>query len=102
MGSSRTAIKIFPAGVHGPSGVGDLLAPYVRDRHKGRIIMPTGGVNVETGPKFQENISKRGYFPVLGMSSPLALVGKAKKPGDVGVIRQSLAEFKEKFKPYEA
>jgi 2-keto-3-deoxy-6-phosphogluconate aldolase len=92
-GLEPDAVKVFPAGVHGPSGIGDLLAPYVRDRHQGRIIMPTGGVSSETGPKFQENISKRGYFPVLGMSSPLALVGKLKK-GDVDTIRQSLAEFK--------
>jgi 2-keto-3-deoxy-6-phosphogluconate aldolase len=96
------AVKVFPAGVHGPSGIGDLLAPYVRDRHRGRIIMPTGGVNFETGPKYQENITKRGYFPVLGMSAPLALVGKLKKPGDVDTIRQSLAEFREQFKPYAA
>jgi len=101
-GLEPDCVKIFPAGVHGPSGVGDLLAPYVRDRHKGRIIMPTGGVNAETGPKFQENISKRGYAPVLGMSAPLALVGKLKKPGDVETIRQSLAEFKASFKPYVA
>ena len=101
-GLEPDCVKIFPAGVHGPSGVGDLLAPYVRDRHKGRIIMPTGGVNAETGPKFQENISKRGYTAVLGMSAPLALVGKLKKPGDVETIRQSLAEFKASFKPYVA
>jgi len=99
-GREPDAIKVFPAGVHGPSGIGDLLAPYVRDRHKGRIIMPTGGVNVETGPKFQEHISKRGYTPVLGMSAPLALVGKLKKPGDVDTIRQALAEFKQQFVPY--
>lgn len=99
-GLEPDAVKIFPAGVHGPSGIGDLLAPYVRDRHRGRVIMPTGGVNNETGPRFQENISKRGYTPVLGMSAPLALVGKVKKPGDVETIRQSLAEFKEQFKPY--
>ncbi len=101
-GLEPDAIKIFPAGVHGPSGVGDLLAPYVRERHKGRIIMPTGGVNLETGPKFQENISKRGYTPILGMSAPLALVGKLKQPGDVATIRQSLADFREQFKPYQA
>ena len=101
-GLEPDAVKVFPAGVHGPSGLGDLLAPYVRDRHKGRIIMPTGGVNFETGPKFQENITKRGYFPVLGMSSPLALVGKLKKPGDVATIKQSLAEFREQFQPYQA
>jgi 2-keto-3-deoxy-6-phosphogluconate aldolase len=101
-GLEPDAIKIFPAGVHGPSGVGDLLAPYVRDRHRNRIIMPTGGVNFETGPKFQENITKRGYFPVLGMSSPLALVGKLKKPGDVATIKQSLVEFRDQFQPYQA
>jgi len=101
-GLEPDCVKIFPAGVHGPSGVGALLAPYVRDRHKGRMIMPTGGVNAETGPKFQENISKRGFTPVLGMSAPLALVGKLKKPGDVATIRQSLAEFKASFKPYAA
>jgi len=64
--------------------------------------MPTGGVNAETGPKFQENISKRGYTPVLGMSAPLELVGKEKKPGDVETIRRSLAQFRESFTPYAA
>jgi 2-keto-3-deoxy-6-phosphogluconate aldolase len=101
-GLEPDCVKIFPAGVHGASGVADLLAPYVRDRHKGRIIMPTGGVNAETGPKFQESISKRGYMPVLGMSAPLALVGKEKKPGDVETIRRSLTEFKGSFAPYKA
>jgi len=100
-GLEPDCVKIFPAGVHGPSGVADLLAPFVRDRHKGRMIMPTGGVNAETGPQYQESISKRGYFPVLGMSAPLALVGKLKKPGDPDTIRQSLAEFKSKFTPYQ-
>jgi len=101
-GMEPDCVKIFPAGVHGPSGVADLLAPYVRDRHKGRIIMPTGGVNNETGPQYQESISKRGYFPVLGMSAPLSLVAKEKKPGDVDTIRKSLADFRVKFKPYQA
>lgn len=101
-GLEPDCVKIFPAGVHGASGVADLLAPYVRDRHKGRIIMPTGGVNAETGPQFQESISKRGYFPVLGMSAPLGLVGKEKKPGDVETIRKSLADFKATFRPYQA
>ena len=98
-GLEPDCVKIFPAGVHGPKGVGDLLAPYVRDRHEGRMIMPTGGVNAETGPHLQENISKRGYTPVLGMSAPLALVGKLKKPGDVETIHQSLADFKASFTP---
>jgi len=99
-GLEPDCVKIFPAGVHGPSGIGAMLAPYVRERHQGRMIMPTGGVNFETGPRYQEEISKRGYFPVLGMSSPLDLVGKRKKPGDVDTIRESLAAFKESFKPY--
>jgi len=99
-GLEPDCIKVFPAAVHGPSGIGAMLAPYVRDRHKGRIIMPTGGVNSQNGPQYQEHISKRGYTPVLGMSSPLALVGKRKKPGDVDTIRESLAEFKAEFKPY--
>lgn len=99
-GLEPDCIKVFPADVHGPSGIGAMLAPYVRDRHKGRIIMPTGGVNSQNGPQYQEHISKRGYAPVLGMSAPLALVGKRKKPGDVDTIRESLAEFKAEFKSY--
>lgn len=99
-GLEPDCIKVFPAGVHGPSGIGALLAPYVRDRHKGRMLMPTGGVNYETGPQYQEHISKRGWTPVLGMSSPLALVGKRKKPGDLDTIRESLADFRANFKPY--
>ncbi len=91
------AIKIFPAGVHGPSGFKALLAPYVRERHEDKIIMPTGGVNFETGPKYIEAISSSGYLPVLGMSAPLAVVEKEEKPGDVEVIRKSLNIFKEKF-----
>jgi 2-keto-3-deoxy-6-phosphogluconate aldolase len=98
-GLEPDCIKIFPAGVHGPSGIGDLLAPYVRDRHRGRMIMPTGGVNAETGPEYQQHISKRGFTAVLGMSAPLALVGKLKKPGDVDTIRRSLSEFRSKFSP---
>lgn len=99
-GLESDCIKVFPAGVHGPSGIGDLLAPYVRERHQGRLVMPTGGVNAETGPKFQEIILKRGYTPILGMSAPLALVGKEKKPGDVETIHRSLEQFRASFKPY--
>ena len=96
-GLEPDAIKVFPAGVHGPSGMKALLAPFVRDKHKGRIIMPTGGVDFETGPKFQEAISSSGYTPVLGMSSPLKIVESEGKPGDVDTIRRSLKNFKEKF-----
>jgi 2-keto-3-deoxy-6-phosphogluconate aldolase len=98
-GLQPDAVKVFPARSHGPKGVSDLLAPFVRDRHKGRIIMPTGAVDFETGPLYQEAIRKRGFFPVLGMSSPLALVDKEKKPGDPDCVRRSLAEFRAKFKP---
>lgn len=100
-GLEPDAIKVFPAGVHGPKGIDALLAPYVRDRHKGRIIMPTGGVDFETGPQYQGAISKRGYTPVLGMSAPLKGVAAAKKPGDPDTIRKSLDDFKARFKPYE-
>ena len=98
-GLESDAIKIFPAGVYGPSGIKGLLAPYVRDRHSGRIIMPTGGVDYETGPKYQEAISARGFTPVLGMSAPLKLVETEKRPGDVQTIRKSLSEFKQRFQP---
>ena len=91
------AIKVFPARSHGPKGFADLLAPYVRDRHKGRIIMPTGAVDYETGPQYIQAISGRGFTPVLGMSAPLALVSERKKPGDPDTIRESLAEFRRKF-----
>jgi 2-keto-3-deoxy-6-phosphogluconate aldolase len=91
------AIKIFPARSHGPKGFADLLAPYVRDRHKGRIIMPTGAVDYETGPQYIQAISSRGYTPVLGMSAPLQLVSDRKKPGDLATVRESLAQFRQKF-----
>ena len=96
-GLEPDAIKVFPAGSHSPSGIKALLAPYVRERHSGCIIMPTGGVDYETGPKYKEAISSSGYTPVLGMSAPLKLVEKEAKPGDAGTIRESLSEFKQKF-----
>jgi 2-keto-3-deoxy-6-phosphogluconate aldolase len=96
-GLEPDAVKVFPARSHGPKGVADLLAPFVRDRHRGRIIMPTGAVDYETGPQYQEAIRKRGFFPVLGMSAPLALIDKEKKPGDRECVRRSLSEFRERF-----
>ncbi|MCE5248850.1 hypothetical protein LLG96_01380 [bacterium] len=96
-GNEPDAIKVFPARSHGPKGVGDLLAPYVRERHNGRIIMPTGAVDYVTGPEYIKTISKNGYTPVLGMSAPLALVADKKAPGNVEVIREALAVFKAKF-----
>ena len=96
-GNEPDCIKIFPARSHGPKGVSDLLAPYARERHNGRLIMPTGAVNFETGPEYIKAISSRGYFPVLGMSAPLALVADKKEPGNVDVIRESLDTFNKKF-----
>ena len=101
-GNEPDAIKIFPARTHGPKGISDLLAPYVRDRHKGRIIMPTGAVNFETGPAHIKAITSRGFFPALGMSAPLALVAEKKAPGNVDVIRESLFVFKETFEKAKA
>ncbi len=101
-GLEPDAIKMFPAGVLGAKGIADLLAPFVRERHNGRIIMPTGAVDYETGPKYQESITKRGYTPVLGMSAPLALVTERKMPGDLATIQESLAQFRARFKPYQA
>ncbi len=97
-GLEPDAIKVFPAGVLGASGISGLLAPFVRERHNGKIIMPTGGVNFETAPGYRKAISGAGYAPVMGMSSPLALVEKEEKPGDVDVIRRSLKLFSEKYK----
>ena len=97
-GLEPDAIKVFPANSHGAGGIKGLLAPYVRHRHNGRIIMPTGGVNYETGPKFQEAITSNGFTPILGMSAPLKLVETEQKPGEVGTIKKSLQEFKENFK----
>ena len=91
------AIKVFPARTHGPKGIGDLLAPYVRERHNGRIVMPTGAVDFVTGPEHIKAISKGGFTPVLGMSAPLALVVEKKAPGNVDVIKESLAIFSKKF-----
>jgi 2-keto-3-deoxy-6-phosphogluconate aldolase len=100
-GLEPDGIKIFNASIYGPSGIGALLAPYQRDRHNGKMVMPTGGVNVKTGAGFQEQISKRGFCPVLGMSAPLELVTERKKIGDLDTVRESLAKFKAEFVPYK-
>jgi 2-keto-3-deoxy-6-phosphogluconate aldolase len=100
-GLEPDGIKIFNSSIYGPSGVGALLAPYQRDRHGGKLIMPTGGVNVKTGPAFQEQIARRGFFPALGMSAPLELVTERKKPGNADTLRESLRKFKEEFKPFK-
>ena len=99
-GLEPDAIKVFNASIYGPSGIGALLAPYQRDRHNGKMIMPTGGVNLKTGAGFQEQISKRGFCPILGMSAPLELVIERKKPGDLDTLRESLRKFKAEFQPY--
>ena len=96
-GLEPDAFKVFPARSHGPKGVADLLAPFARARHKGKIIMPTGAVDYETGPQYISAITGRGFFPVLGMSAPLKLVEDRKKPGDLATIKESLDVFRKKF-----
>ncbi len=96
-GLEPDAIKIFPARSHGPKGVSDLLAPYVRERHRNRIIMPTGAVDYTTGPEYISAISKRGYTPVLGMSAPLKPIAESGEAGNVQAIKESLGEFKTRF-----
>jgi 2-keto-3-deoxy-6-phosphogluconate aldolase len=96
-GFQPDAVKVFPAGGHGPKGISDLLAPFAREAHNGKIVMPTGAVDYVTGPQYIEAISKRGFAPVLGMSAPLALVTKKKAPGNPDVIRESLEEFAIRF-----
>lgn len=96
-GLEPDAIKIFPAGVVGANGIKAILAPFVRDRHKERIIMPTGGVNYETGAKYADSIESSGFTPVLGMSAPLDYVVQQDKAGDVETIRKSLGLFKRRF-----
>jgi len=100
-GLEPNGIKIFNSSAYGPSGVGGLLAPYQRERHKGKIINPTGGVNAKTGAGFQEQILKYDFFPVLGMSYPLALVTERKMPGDMDTLKESLEKFRQEFKPYQ-
>jgi len=101
-GLEPDAVKIFPARALGPLGVSDLLAPFARERHKGKLIMPTGAVNYESGPQYIQAISKRGFTPVLGMSAPLKLVADRKKPGDPDTIAESLQTFKAKFEEARA
>jgi 2-keto-3-deoxy-6-phosphogluconate aldolase len=97
-GLESDALKIFPARSHGPEGIADLLAPFVRPRHAGKIIMPTGAVNMETGPRYHQAIAKRGFTPVLGMAAPLQLVIERKKPGDLDTINEALTAFRNTFK----
>lgn len=96
-GLEPDGFKIFPARSHGPKGVSDMLAPFARPRHNGKIIMPTGSVNYETGPEYREVISKRGFTPILGMSAPLQLVAERNKPGDKKTIMESLETFRQKM-----
>ena len=60
----------------------------------GKLIMPTGAVGIETGPKYHQAIANRGFTPVLGMSAPLQLVIDRKKPGDPDTISEALISFK--------
>ena len=101
-GNEPDAVKLFPSRSHGPKGVGDLLAPFVRERHKGRIINTSGAVNFQNGPEFIKAVSSRGYFPVLSMTAPLQLVVEKNAPGNVDVICESLDFFKKNFEEAKA
>jgi hypothetical protein len=57
--SLMNGIKIFSASVYGPSGIGALLAPYQRERHTGKLVMPTGGVNLKIAAGFQADQQAR-------------------------------------------
>ena len=96
-GLEPDGLKIFPARTHGPKGVADLLAPFVRTRHAGKLIMPTGAVDYTTGPEYRKAIAGCGFTPILGMSAPLALVAERKQPGNMAVVKESLVEFAAKF-----
>jgi 2-keto-3-deoxy-6-phosphogluconate aldolase len=97
-GITPDAIKVFPASVYGPEGLGRMLDPYQRDRHQGRIVIPTGGVNASNGPAFQKNIRSRGFDVALAMSDPMSLVLQEGKPGHRETIEKSLRQFKEQFR----
>lgn len=96
-GLEPDGIKIFNSSVYGPSGVGGMLAPYQRERHKNKLINVTGGVNAKTGPGFRQQILKYGFSPILGMSAPLSLVSETGNIGDPETIHESLLQFEVQF-----
>lgn len=96
-GLTPEALKVFNAEVYGPSGMGGLLAPYERDRHHGRIIIPTGGLTANNAREFRTHIERRGFFPVLAMSSPLSLVSGLRAQGDPNAVERSLNVFREEY-----
>ena len=83
-GLEPDGIKIFNSSVYGPFGVGGMLAPYQRERHKNKLINVTGGVNAKTGPGFQQQILKYGFSPIEtpAMESLETLSGKYGDEGD--------------------
>ena len=91
------AIKVFPASVYGPEGLGRMLDPYERDRYAGRIVVPTGGVNAANARAYREHIERRGFDVVLAMSDPLSSALRDGRPGDEAAIRKSLDDFKLKM-----
>jgi 2-keto-3-deoxy-6-phosphogluconate aldolase len=97
-GFEPDVIKIFPARTLGSKGISDLLAPYAREKYHGKLVMPTGAVDEQTGPQFHAAICKRGFTPILGMSAPLALVSERKQPGNAEVIAESLEQFARQFR----
>lgn len=96
-GITPDAIKVFPASVYGPDGLGRMLDPYQRDRNNGKIIVPTGGVSADNGRAYRDNIRRRGFDVALAMSDPMSLVLREGKPGDEETILRSLKGFKQRF-----
>ena len=96
-GFEPDAIKLFPAGVYGPKGVADLLAPFGRPKHLGKIIMPTGGLDGESAVQYIKAIRSRGFEACVGLSSPLQFVRERKQPGNVDAIMESLETFARGF-----
>lgn len=94
------AIKIFPASLYGPEGLGRMLDPYDRPDYHGIMVVPTGGVNATNGALFQQQITSRGFDVALAMSDPLRLVSENDKTGDLDVIEESLRSFSQRFTPY--
>ncbi len=96
-GFEPDAIKLFPAGVHGPLGVSDLLSPFGRPKHQGKIIMPTGGLDGESAVAYIKAIRSRGFEACVGLSAPLRFVRDRKQPGDLDAIMESLESFAAAF-----
>ena len=92
---SPDTIKIFPA--VSASAIKTLLAPNDRKHRHGIRLMPTGGVTVESAWEMVTVMEKAGFFPLLGMSSPLEEVVKKHAQGNPDAIQAALLYFRQQF-----